>query len=78
LKVSQFSKSWKQPVENQNHGNPPKRIVDALFRNEGMKYKDTADVPWILKRTCYQYLVERCSQNFKPFVEDLFKILEIE
>jgi len=77
LKLSQFSKSWKQPVENQNHGNPPKRIIEALFRNSGIKYKDTADVPWILKRTRYQDLVEKCSQNFKPFVEDLFKILEI-
>jgi hypothetical protein len=42
-----------------------------------IKYKDTADVPWILKRTRYQDLIEKCSQNFKPFVEDLFKILEI-
>jgi hypothetical protein len=78
VKRDRFSQTWRRPVENQDHHNPPKRIVEALFRDSDMKYKDTADVPWILKRSSYQDLSERCPQNFKPFVEDLFKILGME
>jgi hypothetical protein len=44
----------------------------------GKKYKDTADVPWIFKRSSHNELIIKCSQNFKPFVEDLFRILGIE
>lgn len=77
LEQPQFSRSWIKPVENQNHNNPPKRIVEMLFRDAGLKYKDTADVPWILKQSGYRTLMEKCSQNFRPFVEDLFRILEI-
>lgn len=75
LEKSKFSKSWAKPVENQNHDEPPKRIVEALFIDAGKKYKDTADVPWILKRTNYRDLGKKCPQNFKPFVEDLFRII---
>lgn len=50
----------------------------ALFSNAGMKYKDTADVPWVLKRSSHSELTKKCPQNFKPFVEDLFKILGVE
>lgn len=78
LKRSQFSKAWRKPVEDQNHHNPPKRIVEALFKDSGMKYKDTADVPWILKRTNYGELCKQCPQNFEPFVEDLFRILGVQ
>lgn len=78
LEKPQFSRSWTKPVENQNHSNPPKRIVEALFRDCGMKYKDTADVPWVLKRSILGDLLKKCPQNFKPFVEDLFRILDME
>lgn len=78
LAKTQFSQSWTRPVEDQNHRTPPKRIVEALFHDAGMKYKDTADAPWILRRSEYRALVERCSQNFKPFVEDLSRILGVE
>ena len=40
-----------------------------------MRYKDTADVPWMLKRSNYTVLMEKCPQNFKPFIEDLLRIL---
>lgn len=78
LKKTGFSQGWAKPVENQNHNNPPKRIVEALFRDAGMKYRDTADVPWVLKRSSHMELTKKCPQNFKLFVEDLFRILEIE
>jgi hypothetical protein len=78
LKKDKFSQSWANPVEDQNHNNPPKRIVEALFRDADMKYKDTADVPWILKRSNRRDLIKKCPQNFRPFVEDLFRILGME
>ncbi len=78
LEKSKFSQPWKKPVENQNHDKPPKRIVEALFSDVGKKYKDTADVPWILKRSRHQDLANKCQQNFKPFVEDLLKVLGLE
>lgn len=78
LECPTFLQSWVKPVEDQNHDKPPKRIVEALFSDVGKKYKDTADVPWILKRTSHQDLVNKCQQNFKPFVKDLFKVLGVE
>lgn len=75
LEKARFSRSWTRPVENQNHDKPPKRVVETLFQDSGMKYKETADVPWILERTSHQDLTKKCPQNFKPFVEDLFRIL---
>ena len=75
LEKQKFSQSWTNPVENQDHDKPPKRIVEALFLDAGMKYKDTVDVPWVLKRSRFSVLMEKCPQNFKPFVEDLLKIL---
>ena len=78
VKRDRSSQAWIKPVEDQDHDNPPKRIVEALFRDSGMKYKDTADAPWILKRSSHRDLTERCPQNFKPFVEDLIRILGME
>lgn len=75
LGKEKFSQSWADPVEDQNHDKPPKRIVEAIFRDASMKYKDTADVPWVLKRSSYIELIKKCSQNFKPFIEDLLRIL---
>lgn len=78
LQKSRFSQSWIKPVENQDHDKPPKRIVEALFSDGGKTYKDTADVPWILRRSNHQDLMTKCPQNFKPFVEDMFRIIGIE
>jgi len=78
LEKQRFSQSWTVPVENQDHDKPPKRIIEALFRDAGMKYKDTADAPWILSRSNHRELVKKCPQNFKPFLEDLFRILGME
>lgn len=76
LKISSFSVNWKKPVENQDLENPPKRIVEQLFSNAGERYKATNDAPWILERVDYRRLMEECPQNFKPFVEDLLKIVK--
>lgn len=73
-----FSKSWTRPVEDQDHLTPPKRIVEALFSDAGMRYRSSADVPWILGRSSRRELIEKCAQNFKPFMEDLFRILDTD
>ena len=78
LGVRRLSRTWTNPVEDQDHHQPPKRIVEALFSDVGIKYKDTADAPWILERSDYNELKNKCPQNFKPFLEDLLRLLEQE
>ncbi len=78
LGTFKFSQTWITPVENQNHGNPPKRIVETLFSDAGKKYKDTSDVPLIFKQSDFQDIAEKCPQHFKPFVDDVFKALGME
>jgi len=78
LDVREFPTTWVKPVENQNHGKPPKRIVEDMFRKCKKKYKDTIDAPWILERSDYKYLMEACPQQFKPFVKDLLTVLELK
>ncbi len=77
LNVGTFSRKWVKPAEDQNHDNPPKRIVEALFSDSQMRYRDTIDAPWILERSDYRVLQTRCTQNFRPFLEELFAILEL-
>lgn len=62
---------WKTPVEDQNHGNPPKRIVERLFEEQQKNYRDTVDAPMILKNCDYREIASHCPQCFKPFVEFL-------
>lgn len=75
LGIDEFKIKWKKPVEIQNHNKPPKKIVDDLFKSVGKRYKDTIDAPWILEKVEYNQLCEKCSQNFKPFVEDLLRLI---
>lgn len=77
LNVGAFSRRWVKPVEDQNHNNPPKRIVEGLFSDSQMRYRDTIDAPWVLERSDYRVLQTRCAQNFEPFLQDLFTILEL-
>jgi hypothetical protein len=48
LGTTKFTQTWTNPVEDQDHHRPPKRVVKDLFSDAGKKYKETADVPWIL------------------------------
>jgi hypothetical protein len=66
-----ISCNWSQPVENQNHDRPPKRIIEELFLQRRKKYRDTVDAPMILAGAAYQDLMEECNQCFRPFVEFL-------
>lgn len=58
-------------AEEQDHEQPPKRIIENLFKQHNMRYKDTADAPAILGDCEYQALALRCPQCFKPFVDFL-------
>lgn len=69
LGIEKLDITWSTPVEDQNHGRPPKSVVEELFSSNGKKYKETIDAPVILRSTNYKDLGEICDQGFKPFVE---------
>lgn len=65
--------AWRQPVEDQDDDQPPKRIVEELFKKYRKKpgYQDTVDAPWILERADLSAVERACPQRFAPFVADL-------
>jgi len=71
LGISTLSVSWAHPVEDQNHGDPPKFVVRRLFERHGHFYDGPTDAPLILSNCDYRALAEACPQCFKPFVEFL-------
>lgn len=70
-KDQNFPISWTIPVEDQNHDQPPSRIVERLFKAYNEPYQKTVDSVKILEKANYQDIAERCPQCFKPFVEFL-------
>jgi len=66
-----MKRSWKVPVEDQDHENPPKRVVEGLFREHGQRYQATVDAPFVLGGATYSAVADLCPQCFKPFVEFL-------
>lgn len=45
--------NWRVPVEDQNQGRPPKRVVEELFLTKSRKkqaYRDTKDAPAVLRK----------------------------
>jgi len=68
LGVTSLNPQWRLPVEDQDHGHPPKRIVDDLFTKHGKHYIATLHVPLILRASHYQDLAKRCPQWFGRFV----------
>lgn len=71
LGVNELPMTWRIPVEEQNHDTPPKRIVEAIFKECGKSYQGSVDAPKILGSATYQDIAELCPQAFKPFVEFL-------
>jgi hypothetical protein len=71
LKLKELDVSWTVPVEDQDHGRPPSKIVEELFAAAGDQYVGRVDAPLILKGIAYADLAEECPQCFKPFVEFL-------
>lgn len=76
LGVDWLEPIWITPVEDQNHDNPPKRIVEELFRKCGKHYKSSIDAPVILSLVDYRDIANLCDQNFKPFVKFLTEATE--
>jgi hypothetical protein len=60
--------SWTEPVEEQNHDKPPKRVVEELFAACGERYRETVDAPRILEDVDYEALAERCPEGFGALV----------
>jgi hypothetical protein len=71
LGVPGLRRTWRLPVEDVNHGRPPKRVVEELFREHGQSYRETVDAPLILGGASYRALAEECPQCFQPFVRFL-------
>ncbi len=74
LNIDSLNPTWIIPVEDQNHDQPPKQIVEELFEQHGERYIDTVDAPQILSRANYQEIAEACPQCFKPFVDFLARL----
>ncbi len=71
LQAPALKRTWKLPVEDVDHGRPPKRVVEEVFVACGQRYKETVDAPLILGASHYLAVAEQCPQCFKPFVEFL-------
>lgn len=71
LQAPGLERTWKLPVEDVDHGRPPKRVVEEIFRSCGKRYKDTVDAPLILGASHHSAVAEECPQCFKPFVDFL-------
>lgn len=71
LSINNLKVTWLHPVEDQNHDDPPKRVVERLFREYGQQYQETIDAPAILSKANYPIIAQECPQCFKPFVEFL-------
>lgn len=68
---------WRSPVEDQNDQQPPKRIVEALFKKYRPKgYVETVDAPWILERASLEAIIAKCPQRIAPFVAELQRIVQ--
>ena len=71
LDVSHLDITWADPVEDQNHNDPPKRVVERVFESCGETYVATEDAFEILAHTDYRAIADACPQQFKRFVDFL-------
>jgi len=71
LAARSLKRSWRVPVEDQDHERPPKRVVEELFAQHGQRYQATVDAPLILGSASYATIADLCTQCFRPFVEFL-------
>ena len=76
LGVAAVARTWVEPVEDQDHNEPPKRVVEKVFSKYGDKYQSAIDAPLILGAAQYSEIAAACSQCFKPFVEYLESLLD--
>lgn len=67
LQTDHLKIGWATPVEDQDFGDPPKRVVERLFKEHGRRYDARVDAPVILSFCSYQELAEKCPERFGPF-----------
>ena len=60
---------WKRPPELQNHGEPPKDVIERLFREHGRSFRPILAATEVLRGADYVRLKKDCPQCFAPFVE---------
>ncbi len=79
LGIKRLRRTWQLPVEDQNHSNPPKEVVEALFQKYRKRGYQTTDAVKILDATrcSYHEIATKCPQCFKPFVEFIESLPEI-
>ncbi len=69
--------AWRKPVEDQDDDEPPKRVVERLFKKyKKRKYRDTVDAPWILDQADLSDVERECAQQFALFVAKLRKLVD--
>jgi hypothetical protein len=71
LRAKDLKVTWRIPVEDQDHDQPPRRVVEDLFASFGQNYRGTLDAPSILAGANYNDIAAKCPQCFKPFVDFL-------
>ena len=71
LDAKSLAVDWSTPVEDQNHDNPPKKVVQRLFAQHDAYYDDVTDAPLILEGCDPDRLAQACPQGFKPIVDFL-------
>lgn len=76
LDTDTFSVTWTREVEDQNHDKPPEEVVREVFQENGAVYTKTVDAPDILEAAEHTEVANRCSQQFRPFVQFLSSLGE--
>ena len=66
---------WNPTVEEQDHDQNPKKIVQGLFKKRGRTYRETKDSPAILKDVPVEVLAEKCPVSFAPFLSCLDNLI---
>lgn len=74
LDVSNLTRSWRHPPEEQNQDQPPKRIVQALFRRHRRRksYSQILDSVAILRDAELQDVTEQCP-TFRSMIDWIAK-----
>ncbi|HZU26307.1 MAG TPA: DUF4276 family protein [Bryobacteraceae bacterium] len=63
--------AWTRPVEQQNHGRPPRDVIQELFRAHGAPYDRVLTPAQVLRIASIADLRKACPQCFAPFVDFL-------
>jgi hypothetical protein len=71
LKCGKLRLDWKRPPEDQDDGDPQKRVIRHLFHAHGAFYDSVLTPAEVLRNASCRDLREACPQCFAPFVDFL-------